>query len=204
MRCEDLTRELASPTGALTEAEMAGHLAACPSCAAWSRRADHFDRIWEATRPVEPSADVLDALWARASAELDAPGTLRIVPTDRPRRLRRLAVFAFVAAQAAAVLVAALVLMRQGDGHRVEVAKADPRPSPTVQPPHPLDLHVGADGSDQLAVVHIGKDNRYRFELHDLSAQFASSALPDLTPHDEVSAVEAVDASWGTVASTIQ
>lgn len=202
MRCEDLTRELASPTGALTEAEMAGHLAGCASCADWSRRANHFDRIWEATRAMEPSADVMDALWARASAKLDTPGTLRLVPADRPRRLRRLAVFAFVAAQAAAVLVAALVLMRRGDDGRVEIANADPRPTPTAKL-HLLDLHVGADGSDQLAVVHIGKDNRYRFEMQDLSAQFASSALPDQTPHDEVSAVEAADSSWGTVASTL-
>ena len=79
MRCEDLTRELASPTGALSSAQMAEHLAACPACANWSRRASHVDRIWEATRPVEPSMDALDVLWTRASLELDglkAPATV--------------------------------------------------------------------------------------------------------------------------------
>ena len=49
MRCEDLTRELASPTGDLSSAQIAEHLAGCPSCAEWSRQAARFDRIFSPT-----------------------------------------------------------------------------------------------------------------------------------------------------------
>ena len=114
MRCEDLTRELASPTGHLSQAEMAGHLAHCPSCAEWSRRAAHFDQIWEATRPSEPNEATLDALWASASVAIDAqlvPSTLRLEgPTHRRRSWMKAA---FRVAQAAAILLAAVFLFRQ-------------------------------------------------------------------------------------------
>ena len=186
MRCEDLTRELASPTGALSPAEMAGHLAHCPGCAEWSRRADRFDRIWEATRPPEPSSVAMDALWAGASVALDerplvAPATLRFVTPAR----RRWAKAAFVLAQAAAVLVAALFLLRREavvGPVPVEVAF-----KPTVKGPVIMDLVVGFD---QTAVVRIGKDDGHRVEMLDQAHLFASSLIPDVTPHDEYNAWE--------------
>jgi hypothetical protein len=190
MRCEDLTRELASPTGALSPAQMAGHLAVCPACAEWSRRASQVDRIWEATRPVEPSMDALDALWAHASLELDglkaAPATLKF-----ERRNTRRAMVSFLA-MAAAILVAAVVLLQRDGVKRVEVAVKTPA---TVEAKEPelLDLKVEPD---VLAVVRIGKDNAIRIEKDDLSQLYNSPSLPVATPHDEIDSMEATGSSW--------
>jgi hypothetical protein len=194
MRCDDLTRELASPTGALSSAQMAEHLAACPTCAEWSRRANRFDRIWEATRPTEPSMDALDALWARASVELDgvkAPATLKFA---RPNRGRRRAMVAFFAAQAAVLLVGALLLLDRGGNKPIQVADSTPD---KVEPKEPefLDLNVEPDA---LAVVRIAKDNEVSVEKVDLSYLYTSSSLP-ATPHDEVDAVETAGSKWTLV-----
>ena len=189
MRCEDLTREIASPTGALDPAAMAGHLAACPACDEWSRRAEKLDRIWEATRPSGPSMDAMDALWARASAELDArkaaPAMLRL---DRPGR-RRWAMAGLVLAQAAAVLVAAAVLLRHDAGRPIAVA---------VREPDLLDLKVEPD---MLPTVRIGKDNGVRVETDDFSYPFDSPSLPPETPKDLFDAAETM-AGPGFLAST--
>ena len=197
MRCEDLTRELASPTGGPSPAEIAGHLAACPSCAEWSRRAARFDRIWEATRPLEPSTDAMDALWANASAALDdrpavVPATLRF---EAPARRRRWAMAAFALAQAAALLVAALFLFR-GNGAlgprpaQIQVADATTSKTPVIPDidrpastePVMLDLKIGFD---QMAVVRIGKQGEPRVEMLDQAHLFASSLIPEFTFHDE-------------------
>jgi hypothetical protein len=189
MRCEDLTRELASPTGALSSAQMAEHLAACPACAKWSRRASHVDQIWEATRPAEPSMDALDSLWVRASLELDglkAPATLKF---ERPNRRRVMVSFL---AMAAAILVASLVLLQHDGAKRGEFAVNTP---PTVEPKVP-DLVVLQVECDVLNVVRIGKDNEHRIEKDDLSQLFDSPLLPAATPHDLFNAVEATGSSW--------
>jgi anti-sigma factor RsiW len=192
MRCEDLTRELASPTGALSPAEVAGHLAACPACAEWSRRARRFDQIWEATRPPGPLMDAMDALWARASRELDAleaPVTLKLATPGRARR-RRLAVAAFAFAQAAAILLAALVLFHRDGAGPIEVAVGPP-----VEVRKPVPLHVTVE-DDQLALVQIGDKGRpSQIKTQDLSRLYSSSSIPLYTPHDEVGEMESSDSS---------
>lgn len=198
MRCEDLTRELATPTGALSSAEMSEHLAACPACSEWSRSADRLDRIWAATRPVEPSMEALDALWARASVELDgieakAPSTLKFVRPARSRR--RWAVVALVA-QAAAILVAALVLLdRDRTRPQGVIAQKTPSKPDAVEP----DLLAFEVGSDEVSVVRIDKANGIRVEKDDLSYLYNSHSLPVGTPHDEVNAMEAAGSSWALV-----
>ncbi len=187
MRCEDLTRELASPTGALSPTEMAGHLAVCPACAEWSRRASRFDQIWEATRPAEPSMDALDALWAQASLELEgakAPATLKFAQPDLRRRWTMVARIA----QAAAILVAALVLFHRDGGKPAVVVAIKPpaKVEVEVKEPELLDLKVEPD---VLAIVRIDKDNGYSIEKADLSYIYNSPSLP-ATPHDEVNAME--------------
>ena len=102
--------------------EVAGHLAACPACAERSRRAAHLDRIWEATRPGRAGRrGAIDALWARASIALDAHQAVaghgskirirRALPPPTGRWAKS-AAFA-LAAQAAAILAAALFLLRR-------------------------------------------------------------------------------------------
>ena len=192
MRCEDLTRELASPTGAFPPAEIARHLAACPACDEWSRLAGRLDRAWEATRPLDPSPEMMDALWARVSCELDARKAPVTIQFAAPARRRPAWVkSALIAAQAAAILVAASLLLLRRDEVRpfavVAVADVEPGASDLLK----LDVE-----DDTLSVVRIDKGNRHQVE------RLASPALPAAnTPHDEVSEMEALDSSFGTVAS---
>ena len=187
MRCEDLTRELARPTGALASAEVLGHLAACPACAERSRRDGQLDRIWEATRPLGPSMDAMDDLWARAARELDglkSPATLKLAAPGRARRPRRAMVALFVA-QAAAILVAALIVLAR-NGHEVKAAF--------------LNLPVEFD---TMAVVRIDEKGKPpEVKMQDLSSLFASPSLPDFTPHDEVGEMEVMASSFDVVASS--
>ncbi len=77
MRCDDVVRELAAPTARRDRDAMAEHLAACPACADWARRAEGLDRLWEATRPAEPSAEAWDAVWAQIAPTLPGRAAAR-------------------------------------------------------------------------------------------------------------------------------
>ena len=196
MRCGDLARELASPTGAFSRAEVDAHVAACPACAGRSRLASKFDRIWLETRPTDRPADALDALWARASAAIDAREVPSTIPFDRKVR-RRWAVSVLVVAQAAALLVAALVLFRHQAARPIELADAT---NPKVEAgPDLLSLDVGPD---EVLVVRIGDGKSHRVEMVSQSDLFDHPSLPPLTPHDEMNDMETAGWSpWGTVAA---
>src|SRR5262245_38463528 len=73
MRCDEVIRELAAPTADRDRAELADHLAGCMACAEWSRRAEGLDRLWEETRPAEPSPEAWDAVWAHIAQALPCP-----------------------------------------------------------------------------------------------------------------------------------
>jgi len=73
MRCDEVIRELAVPTDERDSTALAEHVAQCPACAAWAKRAVGLDRLWKATRPPEPSSEVWDGLWARLAPSLDVP-----------------------------------------------------------------------------------------------------------------------------------
>jgi hypothetical protein len=131
MLCDDVIRKLAEAGNRPDEPKLAEHLAGCSACAEWLDRAQRFEKLWDATRPAEPSPQAWDALWSRVSAHLDQPITAesnghglhlaefpRAMP-DRPEspepavspartgRWRSLAAFGMVGlAQAAAVLLA--------------------------------------------------------------------------------------------------
>ena len=72
MRCDEVIRELAVPTDERESTTLAEHLARCPACAAWAKGAAGLDRLWEATRPGEPSSEVWNGVWARLASSLDA------------------------------------------------------------------------------------------------------------------------------------
>jgi hypothetical protein len=72
MNCDEVIRELAVPTEDRDLTALAEHLSHCPPCAGWAERANRFDRLWELTRPPEPSPDTWDSVWARVTASLDA------------------------------------------------------------------------------------------------------------------------------------
>jgi hypothetical protein len=71
MQCDKVIKELATPTDDRDSTALAEHIAGCPACAGWANRAAQLDRLWEATRPVEPTPEVWDAVWARIGTSLD-------------------------------------------------------------------------------------------------------------------------------------
>jgi hypothetical protein len=73
MRCDQVICELAVPTEDRDSTALAEHLARCPACAAWAKRAAVLDRVWEATRPPEPTDQAWDALWGRVTSALEVP-----------------------------------------------------------------------------------------------------------------------------------
>lgn len=85
MRCEDVIRELAAPVDGQDAAALADHLDNCSACAEWSARMASWDRLWNATRPVEPAPEVWDAVWDRIERSLDqAPARTREVAESIP------------------------------------------------------------------------------------------------------------------------
>ncbi len=138
MRCEEVIRELSTPTGRHEPAQVAGHLAGCPRCAAWAERSERLDRLWAATRPADPPAFEFDRLWAGVTASLESGvepefGIEPEVGEDRhlvaaPRRGFRWGGVVGVLAAAAAVLIAGLLTFR-------------PRP-PVPDGPHDAPIEV--------------------------------------------------------------
>jgi len=131
MLCDDVIRKLAEAGNQPDEPSLAEHLAGCRACAEWLDHAQRFEKLWDATRPAEPSPQAWDALWSTISAHLDQPiaaernghglhlaefpGTMPERPKppvpalspSRTRRWRSLAAVAMVGlAQAAALLLA--------------------------------------------------------------------------------------------------
>lgn len=73
MRCVDVIRELAAPTDTRNAVGLADHLSRCSSCANFARQAEQLDRVWDLTRPSEPSPEVWDNLWSQVAHSLDNP-----------------------------------------------------------------------------------------------------------------------------------
>ena len=155
MRCDDLIRELASPTGTLPPAAMAGHLASCPACAEWSSRAARLDRIWEATRPPEPSIQDSTPSGRAASAALDAPSVGRDPVLQGPGRRRgRWAMVAFFGGPGGG---------RPGRGRRS--CPREVRPASRWRSPGRRRTRVIAN-VDQTVIVRIDDDG-HRVEILD-------------------------------------
>jgi hypothetical protein len=88
MRCDEVIRELALSTGSPDATAMAQHLAGCPACAEWARRAAQLDRLWDATRPSEPPPEVWGSIWANIARTLDSlvPSAVQSPAAPRPSR----------------------------------------------------------------------------------------------------------------------
>ncbi len=84
MRCDQVIRELAVPSDDRDATALASHIASCPACAAWANRAVQFDRLWQATRPSEPTPDAWDTVWTNLAASLD-PSTSSQVAAIAPQ-----------------------------------------------------------------------------------------------------------------------
>ncbi len=83
------------------------------------------------TRPEEPPPAVWESVWARVSEAADAPPAPSRPLSAPARPWRRAAIAGMVFAQAAAILVGAVLLFRQS-GAQVQIANRVPPPIPPV------------------------------------------------------------------------
>lgn len=161
-----------------------------PAEPSFSSPAERFDRAWAATRPAEPSPELLDALWAQASAELDridAAGRSAshesLIPIGRRRTRRRRIVVGIALAQAAALLVGVglAVISRRGEPVVPVVVV------PAVQPVQPAGKPMVVVGAEQTLVIRID-DAGDRVYFLDQPSMFPTMA--DHTSHDFFNALE--------------
>ncbi len=96
MRCDEVMRELNQPGDVRDDRALAHHLAECQACAQWSEHAARFNRLWDATRPADPSTESWDRLWSSVAVRLDHSGT---VTTSHSRPDNSLATLGAAAAQ---------------------------------------------------------------------------------------------------------
>jgi hypothetical protein len=78
MRCAEVIHELATPSGRPKTTAVAEHLARCPTCAQWARRAAQLDQLWEATHSDDPSPETWDRVWNEIAQSLHAQAASRI------------------------------------------------------------------------------------------------------------------------------
>lgn len=72
MHCDDVVRRLAARTDDQVPAVLVEHLALCPACSEWAKRAAQLDRLWEATRAPDPSPQAWENVWDRIALSLDS------------------------------------------------------------------------------------------------------------------------------------
>lgn len=108
MRCEDVTRELAAPTGSISQLAISSHLADCVECAQWAERDAKLDRIWDLTRPEALSPETWDSVWANAVAALDHAPAMSERPDVLPFRRRTVWLVAIAQVAAAAIAIVCL------------------------------------------------------------------------------------------------
>jgi hypothetical protein len=129
MRCDEVIRELAVPSGAMDAAAVKEHLATCASCAHQAEGFDRLDRVWEDTRPAEPSERTWNRLWQRVTLAADAPATLPLRPGHRALRWW----FVAIAAQAAAGVLLVFAPFRTSPQNAQGMA-----PAPLASAPGPV------------------------------------------------------------------
>ncbi len=200
MRCNQVLRELAVPTDARDPAAIDEHLASCSACSAWAERAKGLDRLWQATRPPEPTPHAWDAVWAGVASSLDTSvpeevGSLALVgsnnglPTkSRPKaasgrlsssRFRTLAVIGLISlAQAAAVLLAVELTWNSSDRSQPSqfANRIDPATSSSIS--NSADLPV----NPSLAVPSTVEIEEGRLVVVLIRNQGRDSTVIDRTP----------------------
>ena len=123
MHCADVIEELAA-SAEPASAALAEHLARCPDCAAWVERDARLSRLWQATRPQEPTPAAWATVWADLTRRLAMPPA-SVVPLAPIRPWRRWAPATFGIAQAAAILAGAIWLGSQPSPTPLAIAKVE-------------------------------------------------------------------------------
>lgn len=144
--CDQVTNELAVPTGTLDQAAIDQHLASCPPCASQYEQLRRIDRVWQATRPGEPDEAHWQQLWSQVEDQVFAsiPAARYSTSAGAPARQRWATIWAFAAvAQAAAVLLAAWIFFRPPVNS----------PDAAVVPPGPSAPSTSQPGAPELTAA---------------------------------------------------
>jgi hypothetical protein len=205
MRCDDVIRELAVPTDDRNTAVLSEHLANCSSCTDWAKRAAQLDRLWDATRPAEPSPEAWDAVWSHVVCSLDSSTAEEVKAFSLPmvssngsstkvetpvvltrssshaRRWNWAAISLIGVAQAAAILLAVALTWHQSTrAPEPAIAKVGITPAFAPEPVAPGkmsgSLLVGAVEIEEGRVVVIRVDDSMA-KVVDLTPQAASYRL---------------------------
>ena len=145
-----------------------------------------LDRVWEATRPADPSPATIDAFWAHASAELDrieaarGGGTRDVLPIDSRWSRRRRIGAGILLAQAAALLVGLGLAWLPRQGEPVGPIAVVPL---ALHPDKPI-VDVGAEQTLFVRIDQAGP----RYDYLDQPAMLPTMA--DNTSHDFFNAME--------------
>jgi hypothetical protein len=152
MNCDEVIRELAVPTDDRDSVALAEHVSRCRTCAHWAQRAEEFDRVWNVTRPQEPSPETWEALWLRVTAALGTSAgrdvsrplavdqgnrPMRLRPSPRRRRWQTVAIGLIALSQAAAVLLAVALTRPIGTKSLPSQVVAD-----AIATPLPVNLEI--------------------------------------------------------------
>jgi hypothetical protein len=192
MRCEDVIRELAVPTDGRDDLAISRHLASCEACARRTEQAARLDRLWEATRPAEPSARAWDRLWSSVTAELDRPSR----PTLDGRRSVRAGALASPALPAApgrrrfwrGLAAVGIVGLAQAAALLIAVGVAWREDTRTPLPSQPAKIAAAAQNSQpnlgsvidvEEGEVVLIRDDGKRVRVDDLAAQDPSNGVDE-------------------------
>ncbi|MDR3635760.1 MAG: hypothetical protein P4L84_18305 [Isosphaeraceae bacterium] len=158
MRCADVIRELSARTESSQNPALAGHLDQCPRCAAWIERDARLGRLWDLTRPQEPSTEAWDGVWGRVCDALDqAPAD--VLPMRRPMAASRRVVWIGLGiAQVAAVVLVALYFGGAGRDRERQVARNDQVVAPARDVPGSVKLEKRQVDIDSGELVMIRED----------------------------------------------
>lgn len=142
-----------------------------------------LDRIWAATRPEEPSADAFDRLWAKVSDRASQP---EILPFTPAATWKRWSIALGVMAQAAVLLIAAILALRPTDrAQTVQIASlsSPAKGHQTTKPSAPV-LHVY-----ELALgttIFVNLDGRGSVQEVKVQAQMPESDIDVVTAESDV------------------
>ncbi len=167
MQCNDVVHQLAARTDDQIPSALADHLADCPACSEWAKRASQLDRLWDATRAPDPNPQAWESMWNRIVESLDSSSPMRVVhpgvsvgepvlqPSSSPRYRQRsfAAVVSLGLAQAAAVLfIISIAWQSMPSSQKPQVAKR-PAPHATITPP--VDAALAAVDIEEGSLVLI-------------------------------------------------
>jgi hypothetical protein len=170
MHCDDVIRELAVPTDDRDTAALAQHLASCSQCSEWAKKDAQFERLWNVTRPSEPSSQVWDEVWSHLRTSLDSPRPVNLkastielaplngsvsrlkMPLESPPTQPRSRSWKWAAIALVGLAQAAAILLAVNSAWRISARSAGPGLTTSIRSPAPSNSPPAVKQSEPLLV----------------------------------------------------